>query len=320
MIENNNVTKPQGEHAGGIPKPLRERNQWIVTSDKGPIYPSAGWNNPDEQLAFHQAQRVAKQRVGEVAYVLNAEDPFTIVDFDNVGSNGSFSDEAKQIVEDLDTYTEISRSGTGLHAVCVGTRLPERQIKGVLDNHGEIEVFDSNQYVVLTGDQFREYGIIASDMSSTGDDRCPLLDIQRKYLKKMDEPVEPDSSTSSFDLTDGSDSSAGIDVKEIYRTLEEFDKGGSSKAGEILDQWQSQSGSDLQFTSGSEADLSFVSNLAFWCREDAKLIDRCFRRSKRMRAKWDEVHYTDGRTYGEGTIQLATRSNYDTFSGHYVKK
>ena len=320
MTENNNATKPQGEHAGGIPKPLRERDQWIATNDKGPIYPSEGWNNPDVQLAFHQAQRVAKQRVGEVAYVLNAEDPFTIVDFDNVGSHGSFSDEAEQIVEDLDTYTEISRSGTGLHAVCRGTRLPDRQVKGVLDNQGEIEVYDANQYVVLTGNQFKEYGVIASDMAPTGDDRHPLLDIQRRYLAKRDGPVEPDSSIPPFDLTDVSDSSAGIDVQEIYRTLEEFDKGGSSKAGEIQDQWQSQSGSNLQFPSGSEADLSFVSNLAFWCREDAKLIDRCFRQSKRMRAKWDEVRYSDGRTYGEGTIQLAIRSNYDTFSGHYVTK
>ncbi len=314
------MTKPQGKHARGIPEPLRERNQWIVTSDKGPIYPSAGWNDPDEQLAFHQAQRVAKQRAGEVAYVLNAEDPFTIVDFDNVGSNGSFSDEAIQIVEDLDTYTEISRSGTGLHAICRGTRLPERQVKGVLHNQGKIEVFDSNQYVVVTGDQFEEYGIIASDMASTVDDRRPLLDIQRRYLPKRDDSVEPDSSTTSFELTDVSDNSADIGVQDIYRTLEEFDKGGSSKAGEVLDQWRSQSGSNLEFPSGSEADLSFVSNLAFWCREDAKLIDRCFRRSKRMRAKWDEVRYSDGRTYGEGTIQLAIRSNYDIFSGHYVTK
>ena len=320
MTENSNRTIPQGKHAGGVPKPLRERNQWIATSDKGPICPSAGWNNPDKQLAFRQAQRVAKQRAGEVAYVLNAEGPFTIVDFDNVGSNGSFSDEAKQIVEDLDTYTEISRSGTGLHAIYRGTRLPERQVKGELHNQGKIEVFDSNQYVVVTGDQFEEYGIIASDMASTGDDRRPLLDIQRRYLPKRDDSVEPDSSTTSFELTDVSDNSADIGVKDIYRTLEEFDKGGSSKAGEVLDQWRSQSGSDLQFSSGSEADLSFVSNLAFWCGEDAKLIDRCFRRSTRMRAKWDDVRYSDGRTYGEGTIQLAIRSNYDIFSGHYVTK
>jgi len=320
MTENNKVTKPQGKHAGGIPKPLRERDQWIATSDKGPIYPSEGWNDPNKQLVFHQAQRIAKRSAGEVAYVLDAKDPFTIVDFDNVGSHGFFSDEVIQIVEDLDTYTEISRSGTGLHAVCRGTRLPERQVKGMLDNQGEIEVFDSNQYVVLTGNQFEEYGVIASDMVSTGDDRRPLLDIQRRYLPKRDDPVEPDSSTPALDLTDMSDSSADIDAQEIYRTLEEFDKGGSSKAEEILNQWQSQGGSNLQFPSGSEADLSFVSNLAFWCREDAKLIDRCFRQSKRMRAKWDEVRYSDGRTYGEGTIQLAIRSNYDTFSGHYVTK
>ena len=34
-------------------------------------------------------------------------------------------------------------------------------------------------------------------------------------------------------------------------------------------------------------------------------MDRLFRRSGLMRPKWDEVHHADGRTYGEGTIDLS---------------
>lgn len=320
MSKSNSQTASQGEHTGGIPKPLRERNQWIVTSNKGPILPSTNWNNSDQQLSYHQAQRVAKQRLGEVAYALNAEDPFTIVDFDNVGSHGSFSDEAAQIVRELNTYTEISRSVEGLHSICRGARLPDRKETGVLDERGKIEVFDADRYVVLTGNQFKEYGDIASNNSSTDDGRHPLLDVQRKYLSRKNNDLEQDNPTRESNLGDISANSADVDAQDVYRTIEVYAKDGSSKAQEVINQWRSQKGSNLGFPSGSEADLSFVSNLTFWCRNDAKLIDSCFRESIRMRDKWDEVRYSDGRTYGEGTIQVAMSSNHQIFSGNYVVK
>lgn len=45
--------------------------------------------------------------------------------------------------------------------------------------------------------------------------------------------------------------------------------------------------------------------LAFWTGRDATQMDRLFRRSGLYREKWDELHYGDGRTYGEGTIERA---------------
>jgi hypothetical protein len=36
-------------------------------------------------------------------------------------------------------------------------------------------------------------------------------------------------------------------------------------------------------------------------------MDRLFRESGLMRAKWDEVHYADGQTYGEVTVERACR-------------
>ncbi len=47
--------------------------------------------------------------------------------------------------------------------------------------------------------------------------------------------------------------------------------------------------------------------LAFWTGGDAQRVDRLFRQSGLMRDKWDEVHYADGRTYGEVTVQRALR-------------
>ena len=48
-------------------------------------------------------------------------------------------------------------------------------------------------------------------------------------------------------------------------------------------------------------------------------MDGCFRASRRMRPKWDEVHSSDGATYGEMTIQKVCRANGETFEGRYVE-
>jgi primase-polymerase (primpol)-like protein len=62
----------------------------------------------------------------------------------------------------------------------------------------------------------------------------------------------------------------------------------------------------------SEADFALCSLLAFWCGPDKDRIDRLFRQSGLMRPKWDERHYGDGRTYGQGTIghALAGRTEF----------
>jgi hypothetical protein len=48
-------------------------------------------------------------------------------------------------------------------------------------------------------------------------------------------------------------------------------------------------------------------------------MDRLFRQSGLMREKWDEVHFADGATYGERTIERAiagTDERYDGQDGH----
>src|SRR4030095_12463065 len=43
----------------------------------------------------------------------------------------------------------------------------------------------------------------------------------------------------------------------------------------------------------------------FYSDGDAKTLDAMFRKSKLLRAKWDDKHYSDGRTYGEETVAKA---------------
>jgi putative DNA primase/helicase len=67
------------------------------------------------------------------------------------------------------------------------------------------------------------------------------------------------------------------------------------------------------YPSQSEADLAFCRNLADETLGNAEEIDKRFRESKLFREKWDKVHYGDGKTYGQGTIELALRSYESQF-------
>ncbi|MHC3438505.1 phage NrS-1 polymerase family protein [Natrialbaceae archaeon A-gly3] len=305
---------------GAIPKPLREHNQWLVTKDGSPVQPAEGWQHPENQLSFRDVCRMAKKRNGKPAFALHSEDPFVILDFDDVRDSveGQISDEVAAWIERLPTYSEISRSGTGLHLVCEGAMLPGRNETGELDEQGKVEVFDSGQYVILTGRQIRSYDAIKDFTHTDLSDDNALLELQREYLPEQTESVEKNDESPDFELESVSNQSLALTPEEIRRTLEEYAKDERKGAERTLNRWNSSPGSALEFPSGSEADLGFVSDLAYWCGEGAKLIDQCFRRSRRMREKWDEVHYANGRTYGEVTIQKAINSNYDTFSGHYV--
>ena len=56
----------------------------------------------------------------------------------------------------------------------------------------------------------------------------------------------------------------------------------------------------------SDADMSFISMLAFWCGCDEEQMDRIYRSTKMMRPKWDRRQA--GTTYGAITIRNAVSS------------
>ena len=67
------------------------------------------------------------------------------------------------------------------------------------------------------------------------------------------------------------------------------------------------SGSVDGYGSHSSADLALCNEFAFYT-VDQNQIDRLFRTSGLYREKWDERHFANGRTYGEGTISKAMMS------------
>ena len=118
-MSNFTFSKPD-EH---FPKRLKQYDQWLVTRDKKPVAPSKGWNDLVNLLSFTEVQRKAEQLSGDVAFCFTECDPFVGFDLDGVTQEDGFTDDALDLVNRLDSYTEVSSSGTGLHVITEGGAL-----------------------------------------------------------------------------------------------------------------------------------------------------------------------------------------------------
>ena len=66
----------------------------------------------------------------------------------------------------------------------------------------------------------------------------------------------------------------------------------------------------------SSTDMALCNHLAFWTDKDAAKMDSMFRESSLLREKWDKPHSSDGRTYGQMTIDTAILSTPSTISDY----
>ena len=167
---------------GAIPDELRRLNQWIgyrLVMRDGPApkptkvpyqlnspHRKAATNNPSTWASFpvtvaidrtlHQTPQHADRAAGfaGIGFVFTGTD-FAGVDFDRVRDpqTGAIDEWARNIIRALNSYTEISQSGTGLHTI---VRLREPLItasEGGRYRAGRIEMYDatSPRFFVMTG-------------------------------------------------------------------------------------------------------------------------------------------------------------------------
>lgn len=311
------------DNTGGgdnLPSRLKERDQWLVTHDKPwnddihkmPKYPSEGWNDDGATLLpFVKAyDRYKSTDNTGIAFRFTDDGPFIGFDFDKVRLDGDFTDEVLDLVQRLDSYTEVSSSGTGLHVIAEGEKLDDRKTKGVLSICGHLEVYDTDRYFALTGDVYDGFTSVESRPTVVREVQDDYLPERQKFtFTGQQKPV----SEQEFD--GGQTDATAEQVRQTIRAYVKTDSHDVSR--EVLRLWR---GSGEGRPSASEADMAFVKQLYYWCKGDQQLMDDCFRASGRMRPKWDEGHSSDGATYGEMTIRKVCRTNSDTFGGRYVER
>lgn len=125
-----------------------------MAQHKEPVTPPSKWQHSANLLAFTEAQAEAHRIGREGAFCFTEENPFVGFDLDDVMRQGEFTEEARTIVQRLDSYTEVSSSGTGLHVIAEGDRLDDRKHRSDLSESGHLEVYDEDRYFVLTGEVY----------------------------------------------------------------------------------------------------------------------------------------------------------------------
>lgn len=171
--------------AEDIPSELRVRPQWVVwTYEKKKdelakvLYDAkrpgrrAKSNTPATWTSFEQAERAYRAHPkmwAGVGYVFSADDPYCGIDLDGCldPSTGEVAPDALAIIDDLDTYCEISPSGTGFKLFCRGVWPKDARNKvattwwpdgkpAAIDKPEAIEVFDRLKYFTITGKAWSE--------------------------------------------------------------------------------------------------------------------------------------------------------------------
>lgn len=134
---------------------LKTLPQWVAhTSDKVPIGPqgrAASTTDPSTWMTYEDARRV--QRAGGLAgvgLVMSKDDDLIGIDLDNaIESDGQVKDWAAAIICQVNSYTEVSPSGTGLH-IWIRGQLPAGGSRRKVGD-GLLEVYEKARYFTVTG-------------------------------------------------------------------------------------------------------------------------------------------------------------------------
>ncbi|RDZ43741.1 hypothetical protein C5B86_11960 [Haloferax sp. Atlit-19N] len=247
----------------------------------------ATWTTFDEARAY-----AADGSADGVGYVFTDDDPYVGIDLDKCRDpeTGVTDEWAQELIDRLDSYTEVSPSGTGYHVI----------IRGVLppggNRTGDLELYDDARFFTVTGDH------VDGTPTTVGDRQDALDVIHDAYFETTDDAAGAATATRSPSAqTDASASASGPGNDLGDDTLIERASNAANGA-KFSRLWR---GDTTGYDSHSEADMALCSMLAFWTGGDAQQIDRLVRDSGLYRPKWDAVHFSDGSTYGETTIDRA---------------
>ena len=271
-----------------IPADLKKLRQWVCFkfTDRGnglkgkvPVDPKTGNNAKANDASTWGSYEEAIQ--GLMLYNLDgigfefANGVFG-VDLDHVIENGQLSPEAKDIVETMQSYTEYSPSGTGLHILCRGS-IPEGDRR-----NGAIEIYEAGRFFTVTGKHYPGTPLEALERTQEA------AKVHKKYIYR-----EPDKKPVQR---------PGEAAEVTESDAELLEKMFNSKNGaEIRALWEGNT--DSQGNDHSAADLALVRYLCYWTNGDAARIDSLFRKSGLMRSKWDNNY-----NYGKKTIEKVLSS------------
>ncbi|QLH78001.1 DUF927 domain-containing protein [Halosimplex rubrum] len=277
---------------------LKDRETWICwrvekrdgEETKAPISPvesgyasttdSETWSSFEEAVEYHESHDT-----DGIGFVFDTDDIIVGIDLDDCRDRetGELTEWADKIIEDVDTYWEVSPSGTGLHAYCVGFKPGDKTRSDIPESEGHIEMYDEKRFFTVS---FNHLEDSREDVFRTN---SAVSEVYEEYIADNEEDENDDSNTPERS-------------KDLSLTNEQLiNKAKNAENGEdFAALWD---GHTVGYESQSEADLALCSHLAFWTQCDQNQMDSLFRKSGLMRKKWDEDR--GDQTYGEITLLKA---------------
>jgi hypothetical protein len=306
---------------------------------KGNLY------NPKEWLPYAEAKQALdiERRYDPtnphkyfLGFVFTGDSGLFFVDLDDCMSTGNsgLMPWAQKIVNMFDDcYIEISQSGKGVHII--GRKPPtfptheqynQTYMNRVRLNSGEIELYFHKRYVALTGiSAYEGLQDIHPGSNSINTIGVRLPELCELHLKRESLSVNEYPFTYDWDSPRPDWNGPKSDDKLIEKML--ASRGGASAVfGHKLkfsDLWNCNEEKISNVHPGrsegtsfdwSSADLSLCSFLAFWTGCHGARMDRLFRTSQLMRAKWDREDYS------QRTIDKAIATCSKVYDRKYSKK
>lgn len=252
------------------------------TGGKAKINTPSTWSDFETALTYYHEHPTYVSGVGLVV----AGTALVGVDLDHcIGDDLTMAPWALDIVRSLDSYSEISPSGTGLRIFAHGVK------PGARCKRGGVELYDhtSTRFLTFTGRHLPGTPLELLDASQAVVDLYNELwpDQPAPVVRRDPQPVDVD------------------DLELLALALK------AKNGAKFAALWQ---GNVNGYSSSSEADLALCCSLAWWTGGDPDRVDGMFRQSGLMRDKWDVRHSGNGATYGAMTIDKAlslTTSYYE---------
>jgi hypothetical protein len=268
-----------------IPAELKVLPQWVFWKSeirdgkptKIPYCPQepkrkAEADNPKTWGAFEKV--LSTDGFAGIGYVFFSNDPYCGIDLDKCRNpeSGDIEPWAGDIIKQLNSYSEISPSGTGIHIIIKG-KLPAGQRR-----KGKVEMYDSRRYFTMTGHCLPELPLTIEDRQTE------LEALHGEIFGRPQAP--PKDSRPHLELSD----------RELIDKAHQARNG-----GKFAKLWRGEWQGD--YPSQSEATAALLNALVFYCGDDPARVDRLFRQSGLMRPKWDRPQ--TGSTWGAIEIQKA---------------
>jgi hypothetical protein len=104
--------------------------------------------NPDHWSSFADAISVVDQYDG-IGFVFSEHDPYAGIDLDDPNGDAKLIDRQMRIAEEMESYSEVSPSGKGLHIIVRGNVPSGRR-------RNKIEVYSDGRFFTMTGDVYND--------------------------------------------------------------------------------------------------------------------------------------------------------------------